>query len=94
MTHMLIFKHISEQIWSDCFQIWAGLIPKDEALELYERSFEVRRAVTLTGVYSNPVYLESYILMATVWTLSTDTNYRVKPAATDPTHAVVTTKNA
>lgn len=90
---MLILKHISEKVWCECFQIWAGLIPKDEALELYTRSSEAR-SLSFTRAYTNPSYLKSYTLVATPWTLPTDANYRVKTPPPDPTHAIMNTKDA
>jgi hypothetical protein len=104
---MLIFKHISEKVWRKFLKVWAFLIQKDEPVERYKRSSEAlapvealrgkpyrARGLTLRGVYTNPIYLTSYILRARIWTLPTDANYRVKTIAPDLTHTIMNTKNA
>jgi hypothetical protein len=90
---MLIFKYMSGKVWCEFLQVWAGLIQKDEALDLYKRSSEPSiLSFTFTRLYANPIYLTSYILVATPWTLPTDANYRVKTPPPDPTHTILNTK--
>jgi hypothetical protein len=104
---MLIFKHMSEKGWCEFPKVWAFPIQKDEAVERYERSSEAfapvealhakpyrARGFTLRGVYTNPIYLTSYILGARIRTLPTDANYRVKTIAPNLTHTIMNTKNA
>src|ERR1035437_4986735 len=89
---MLIFKHIFEKSWCEFLQVWAVLFQKDEALELHMRSFEARNLSLMRG-YTNPIYPTSYLLVATIWTLSTDANYRVKMPAPDSTHTITNTES-
>jgi hypothetical protein len=84
----------------DVNQIRTGLLPNAEALERYPRPSElliimpshVGRNDLRCGVYANPIYLTGYILGAMVRTLPTNTDYRVKTIAPDPTHTIVTAK--
>src|SRR5271157_586160 len=98
---------MSEKVWCDFLKVWAFLTQKEEAVERYKRSSEGfvpvgalrakpyrARGLTFRRAYTNPIYLTSYILVATQRTLSPDANYRVKRPVPDPTHTIMNTKNA